>query len=647
LQLSVIIVNYNVKFFLEQCLLSAAKATKNIDAEIFLVDNNSTDGSRAFFENKFPAQNISFTWNDRNTGFAVANNEALKNARGEYILFLNPDIILPEDCLEKCISFIRSKDNNCALGIKMLDGSGNFLRESKRSFPSPSTSLYKLSGLARVFPRSKVFAKYHLGNLSENENHEVDVLAGAFMMIPQKILAITGGFDEEFFMYGEDIDLSFRIQEAGFKNFYFAESSIIHFKGESTKKGSLNYVKMFYTAMIVFVKKHYKGTRAGTFYFLIKAAIFFRAGLAAIARLLKWIGLPVIDAGIILMSFWIVKFLWSSFIKQQVNYSPNMLLVAFPAFTCLFLIASYFGGLYDNGFKQSRLNKSTVISIGLLLSVYALLPESLRFSRGILFFGSVLAFLLITLVRRILISLNIIESAEESETGQTVIAGSQAEYNEISHYIEKTNKKEQILGRIAPDKIDEPNTVGSFGNLQEILNLYPIKELIFCEGTLSFRQIIEKLPSLPRKIRVRFFAKGSHMIIGSDDKNSAGDFVLETAGFNLSKTVYRRAKNLFDVTACFCFLIFFPFVFLAKKRPLNFFKNVFDVLLRKKTWIGYSLGEPELPNLRKGIITTTGLPSALNNLPAESLLATDKLYAKHYSTMLDIKLVSKNYRLLS
>src|SRR6185437_9999747 len=131
-----------------QCLLSVAKAIRNIDAEILVIDNNSNDGSRSFFENKFPTQNISITWNDRNTGFAVANNDALKNAKGEYILFLNPDTILPEDCLEKCISFIRSKDNNCALGIKMLDGSGNFLRESKRSFPSPSTSLYKLAGLA-------------------------------------------------------------------------------------------------------------------------------------------------------------------------------------------------------------------------------------------------------------------------------------------------------------------------------------------------------------------------------------------------------------------------------------------------------------------------------------------------------------------
>ncbi|KAA9042000.1 glycosyltransferase family 2 protein [Ginsengibacter hankyongi] len=283
--LSVIIVNYNVKYFLEYCLFSVEKAMKNIEGEIFVVDNNSTDGSRDFFENNFPQ--VKFIWNIKNEGFAKANNMALKMASGDYILFLNPDTIVPEDCFEKCISFIQSKNNSIACGVKMIDGSGKFLKESKRAFPSPLTSLYKLSGLARFFPRSKLFSKYHLGYLDENVNHEVDVLAGAFMIIPKKILDTVGGFDESFFMYGEDIDLSYRIQKAGYKNFYFAESCIIHFKGESTKKGSLNYVKMFYKAMSVFVKKHYGGTSAGLFNFFIQVAIFFRAALSVTARFFR------------------------------------------------------------------------------------------------------------------------------------------------------------------------------------------------------------------------------------------------------------------------------------------------------------------------------------------------------------------------
>ncbi len=254
--------------------------------------------------------------------------------------------------LTNAFHLYKSKSDAVALGVKMIDGSGKFLKESKRAFPSPLTSLFKLSGLTSLFPKSKIFSRYHLGFLDDNVSHEVDVLAGAFMIIPKKILDTTGTFDERFFMYGEDIDLSYRIQKAGYKNYYFAGSTIIHFKGESTKKGGLNYVKIFYKAMSVFVKKHYGGTKAGVFNILIQAAIFLRAGLAAVARFLKWIGLPVIDAGMILLSFWIVKFFWSSFVKRGVNYSPNLLIIAFTAFSLLFLAASYFAGLYDTGYNN-------------------------------------------------------------------------------------------------------------------------------------------------------------------------------------------------------------------------------------------------------------------------------------------------------
>jgi GT2 family glycosyltransferase len=275
LQLSIIIVNYNVKEFLEQCLFSVLKACKNIDAEIFVVDNYSTDGSKEFFEDKFPA--VDFIWNPMNVGFSKANNIALQIATGEYILFLNPDTIIPEDCLEKCLQFAKTKNDLGGLGVHMVDGNNKFLKESKRGFPSLSTAFFKLAGLADAFPHSKLFAKYYLGNLDEHTTHEVDVLSGAFMMHPKKVLDKVGSFDEQFFMYGEDIDLSYRIQKAGCTNWYFAETSIIHFKGESTKKGDLNYVKNFYGAMSIFVKKHYSGGKYRLFSSFIHGAIWLRA----------------------------------------------------------------------------------------------------------------------------------------------------------------------------------------------------------------------------------------------------------------------------------------------------------------------------------------------------------------------------------
>ena len=286
MQLSVIIVNYNVKYFLEHCLGAVIKAIENTDAEIFVVDNNSTDGSKDYFKNKFPQ--VQFIWNESNEGFSKANNKALQLATGKYVLFLNPDTLVAEDTFEKCISFITAHDDDVACGVKMIDGHGNFLKESKRGLPLPMPAFYRLFGLSLLFPRSKIFSRYHLGYLDENLNHEVDVLAGAFMMIPKKILDKTGAFDESFFMYGEDIDLSYRIRQAGFKNFYLAETCIIHFKGESTGKQGLKYVKMFYRAMSIFAKKNYGTAKAGMYNIIIQLAIFIRAGLAALARLIKW-----------------------------------------------------------------------------------------------------------------------------------------------------------------------------------------------------------------------------------------------------------------------------------------------------------------------------------------------------------------------
>ncbi len=615
------------------------------EGEIFVVDNNSTDGSKEFFQNKFPQ--VTFILNIENEGFAKANNRALSMAAGEYILFLNPDTILPEDCLEKCIGFVQSKNNSIACGIKMIDGAGKFLKESKRAFPSPLTSLFKLSGLAYIFPKSRIFSKYHLGYLNENVNHEVDVLAGAFIMVPKKIIDAIGSFDEKFFMYGEDIDLSYRIQKAGYKNFYFAESAIIHFKGESTKKGSLNYVKMFYNAMNVFVKKHYGGTRARLFIFFIQSAIIFRAMLSAVARFLKWIGLPVIDAAIIFMSFKIIKFVWNNYVKRDVNYSPNLLSIAFPAFTLLFLAASYFAGLYDNGYKQSRLNRSTATAMLVLLSAYSLLPESLRFSRGILLFGSLLAFVLMTIIRWLLLKWNIINSSKVSDENQTIIAGSEQEYCEVGALLNKAGIHKKILGRIAVTQHDEPNTISAFNSLSRIVKLYAINEVIFCEGELSLKKIINTISNLQKRVSIKLYAAGMATVIGSDNKNETGYYISQDKIFRLSLPVSKRNKVLTDTVIAAIFIITFPFHLIMKRKPATFFKNIFHILFFKKTFIGYALPENNLPCIKPGILTTTGLPTYMNTLPADNLYAIDTLYAKNFDVLNDIKMIWYNYKLLS
>jgi len=252
LKLSVVIVNYNVEYFLEQCLASALSATKNVDAEIFMVDNASVDGSVNMVKERFPT--IKVIANKDNVGFSKANNQAMRIASGKYILLLNPDTVLEEDTLVKCIEFMDSTKNAGGLGVKMVDGKGNFLPESKRGLPTPETAFYKMTGLNKFFPKSKKINRYYLGHLDKESTCEIEILSGAFMFMRKEVLDKIGLLDEDFFMYGEDIDLSYRIILGGYKNYYLPETSIIHYKGESTKKGSLNYVFVFYNAMVIFAK---------------------------------------------------------------------------------------------------------------------------------------------------------------------------------------------------------------------------------------------------------------------------------------------------------------------------------------------------------------------------------------------------------
>lgn len=643
MQLSIIIVNYNVKYFLEQCLHSLKHAVNGLDAEIIVVDNNSTDGSVPYLREIFPALQI--IENKCNTGFAKACNAGVEAAKGNYVLFLNPDTLLAEDSLHKCLFFLEQHGQAGALGIRMIDGRGHFLKESKRSFPSPLTSLFKLFGASVLFPRSKIFAKYHLGHLDERSNHEVDVLAGAFMMVPKKVLADVGSFDETFFMYGEDVDLSYRIQQSGYKNYYTSDSTIIHFKGESTKRGSLNYVRLFYSAMSQFVKKHYGGARGRAFQWAIQTAIWIRAFVAAFAKGVRWIGLPVIDAVLILTSFFFVKEVWTAYIRPDIRYPPNLLLIAFPAFTITFLITAYYAGLYNSDYKRRTLARSTLVATLFLLAIYALLPEWLRFSRGILLFGALTALGLIFTVRWVLVKAGIIKTTTLFDKPYILIVGCPQEADNLKALLEEAGLDKKIIGRIATDPYDK-EALAQLKEVKKTAAILEAKEIIFCIGSLSYKEVIELTQVLGNDLRIRFHAANSRSIVGSDSSGSTGDVIGAETHFNLKDAGYRRVKRLIDALTAFLFLLTFPLHLFFVKQPFNFFKNCFRVLAGSKTWVGYSVVATSLPRLRRGILSPAGTPVTERNVDEKNRIIIDYWYARNWEPRKDMDILLKNYRQL-
>lgn len=271
MQLSVIILNYNVRYFLELCVLSVESALKNIESEIIVVDNDSQDDSCEMIKTRFP--NVKLIQNSQNVGFPKGNNIGVSQAKGEYICILNPDTVVAEDTFEKVLAFARKQKNLGVVGVKLIDGSGNFLPESKRGIPTPWVAFTKITSLYKIFPKSPFFNKYYAQHLSENQTGEVEILVGAFMFLKKELYEEVGGFDENCFMYSDDIDLSYMVLQKGKVNYYFHKTTVIHYKGESTIKDG-TYMKRFQEAMEFFYRKTFSGFLSFSVFMKIELCFF-------------------------------------------------------------------------------------------------------------------------------------------------------------------------------------------------------------------------------------------------------------------------------------------------------------------------------------------------------------------------------------
>ncbi len=642
MKLSIVIVNYNVKHFLEQCLNSVQRATIHLDSEVIVVDNNSVDGSVQMVRSKFP--DVKLIANKENTGFSKANNQAIRDSFGEYVLLLNPDTVVEEDTLEKVVQFMDDHPDAGGLGVKMFDGKGKFLPESKRGLPTPHVAFHKIFGISALLPKSKRFGKYHLSYLDRDKNHEIDILSGAFMLMRKSVLNQVGLLDESFFMYGEDIDLSYRIQKAGYKNYYFAGTQIIHYKGESTKKGSVNYVFIFYNAMLIFAKKHFSAKNARTFGFLIKLAIYIRAGAAIFNRAIKTFLVPISDLTLTILLLFVLRHYYQE--ASHINLDPNLVQTALPLYAITWLIVNYLIGVYDKPFKVLELAKGTLCGLLATLTIYSILPDTFRFSRAIVLLGPAFSFISVLCVRVICQTIGISTFAiVQQKNKKFAIVGGIKEAKRVENILRQINHAIDEVCFIAPDEKAEPNFhSASFSQLSEFIRIRKVDEVVFCARDKSARDIISFMsqndyPQVDYKIAQ---PESAHLI-GSKSIEGTNDLYVQDIN-SVSKPKNKRNKRLLDIFSSLVMISVSPIIIWLIPKKWNFFQNLIKVLAGQKTWVGYSIKNNQLPRLKPSVISNS---TGLTNKASSSLInKLDLLYARNYSISQDLRVLFNNVKSL-
>lgn len=646
--LAVIIVNYNVKHFLEQCLLSVKAAMQGLDCEVWVVDNNSVDGSQQMVREKFPW--VHHIDNKDNVGFSRANNQAIEQSNARYVLLLNPDTVVEETTFTKCIEFMDAHPDAGGLGVKMIDGNGKFLPESKRALPTPWVAFYKIFGLATLFPKSKKFGKYHLTYLSKEENHSIEVLSGAFMLMRQEALDKVGLLDETFFMYGEDIDLSYRIILGGYKNYYFSETKIIHYKGESTKKATFNYVRTFYNAMIIFAKKHFGKNQQRLYVGLINFAVYFRAFLAILSRIVNLLAFPALEAGMVYGAIIGVKEYWEYIHKLQkdgIPYPEEFNYIAAPVYTLLFISFLALAGGYRKPYKFRPLQLAALSGFITIATVSYLFPE-INFSRMIVGLSSV-AMVIITLLNRNII--NLVRTGSlffaDEPTRTVVIVGDEEEAARIERLIRsELDYPVAIEGLVLthPTTQETEHVLGSFDQLGEILSIYKIEEVIFANKSLSSEQIMDSMSRLDNPhISYKIVPPEADYLVGPQVIHDSLHNRAEN--FRLEKKEIRFKKRVFDAGISLVLMLAFPATFWLYRKPGKAIANLWNVLTGQYHLVGYiRQNPPGLPKIKAGVLNMLDRvkkPSSGSDTHSTGL---DRQYARTYSLELDLEILLKGLR---
>ncbi len=651
MELSIIIVNYNVKEFLQNLVHSLQKAVSIINHEIIVVDNASDDGSVEFIREKFPQ--ITLIVNQTNLGFSKANNAALKIAKGKFILLINPDTIVSEDTITKMIEFLNEHPDAGLAGCKILNPDGSLQLACRRSFPGPWTSFCKVTGLSTLFPKSKLFAKYNLTYLDENSTYEVDAISGSFMMMKREAYEKVGGFDEQFFMYGEDLDLCYRIQKNGYKVYYYPGTQIIHYKGESTKRSSLDETNIFYDAMHLFVKKHFS-----SFYLaeiILRSAIGFRKFFAFLGQRKLIITGIILDILFFNLSLIFAEKLYLRFTNWTgfPEFSYPLILII-PAAIHI-LIAALVGVYRKNSFSILRNSGAIIISF-FIISSLTFFFKQFAYSRAVVIITYI--FLIISLAGwRIILKLFFkvgLEIAPSSK--KTLIVGTNKTAIMIADKLQKKFVDDHIIqGLIGYSHKDIGNAVegyeivGSLDNINKLIIDKKINEVIFSPDELSYNQMMS-IVSHNTSTGVDFKLIGSNLdfLVGKASVSVLDDIPLIDLNLNISSPVSRFIKSLMDFTlGSFALIFIYPLIYLISKvdnKESDFRKFILGI---PSIFSGrVSLVGPQKQSEESKIFLGKKGLTGLWYLEGDSAVSSEKLdliYARNQNIWLDIEILGRSF----
>jgi hypothetical protein len=562
IDISVIIVNYKVKEYIANLLSSIERAKQDYNLEIFVVDNDSGDDSISFLRNRFPE--VIYIENKENLGFGKANNQAIQQAKGEFSLIINPDTIVSEDTFSVLIGHMNENPDCGAAGCKILNPDGTFAPESRRSVPTIWSSIAKITGLSSIFPKSKLFGQYYMSWLDEDTASEVPVLSGSFMFWRTKLLQDLGGFDERFFMYGEDIDLCYRIQETNYQIDYVPETSIIHYKGESTRKGDLRYVRIFNKALYQFFDKHHSSRYSYLFKVFIFTAIWMRAFLSLITNNIRMIGYLASDLILLNISVILGFMIRFQFSYEVITNIQNL------KFLWINLIASmiyvFVGGFLD----LFRTNKDSISNqIKAIAASYAgvafitFFVKDFAFSRLALIIGGITGLVMMLLFKLIQINLS---KSDSKVTGKLkrlkiLLVGDAKQTEKIKSKINaRPDFNYDVIGTISVnDKSDD--ALGSLPQLKDLVKAYRADQVFFALESITYKDMLKQISILQNEnVLFKLVPDSMDFILGKSNVEYLESIPLVEVDFGYSKGLNRFLKRVLDITVSLpSFLMMFLF----------------------------------------------------------------------------------------